>query len=83
MDEINQAAPINNDAMREDVCENCYHGRFKDTGPQGECRLNPKTVGVIVMPVRSALGQIEPQPTPWAMYPPIERREYCGAFEPV
>lgn len=66
--------------LHENVCEHCAYSRFKDTGPHGECRANPPTVGVIVIPKQTLQGVV-PEAAPWTMFPVVERRTYCFMFE--
>lgn len=77
-----QSRTIDLEDINEDVCEHCAFSRFKDTGPLGECRANPPTAGVVMMPRQNALGQLEPVLNPWTVFPTVERRTFCYTFEP-
>jgi hypothetical protein len=83
--EIGSKQPIViDDDMHEDVCEHCAFGKFKDTGPLGECRANPPTAGMMLVPRQNPItGQVEPVMQPWSAFPTVERRMYCFTFEPM
>jgi hypothetical protein len=74
-----EIVPGNNDDMHEYVCEHCGNSRFRDVGPHGECRLNPPTAGMVVLPVNTLQG-MQLQAQQYSIFPVVERRMYCYQF---
>lgn len=73
-----------NDAMREDVCEHCAFSNFPVSGSHGDCRANPPTVVIVPQQQRDlATGNMVVIPAAQSVFPPVERRTFCYAFEPA
>lgn len=81
MNDVTHAA--NSDAaIREDVCEHCAFSNFGLTAPVGDCRANPPMAVIVPQQVRDlATGRDVLQPSVQSVFPPVERRTFCYAFE--
>lgn len=71
----------------EDVCEHCLGGVFKEGVSQGECHIGPPMAGMVLVPssvppTPSNPNGIQMSMQPYSLFPPVERRTRCMAFEP-
>lgn len=63
------------------TCKNCNHYLPDDVeskNPQGLCRESPPQATIVMLPVKTALGQGAMQPQTIAAWPPVQENQWCG-----